>query len=63
MPGPTTLRRFAQLGGRVVSLGSDAHRAEDIGASFEQACAMIPQAGLSGTAVFKGRSRSVMGLE
>jgi histidinol-phosphatase (PHP family) len=34
MPGTSTLARYAQLGGKAVSLGSDAHKAEHIGADF-----------------------------
>jgi histidinol-phosphatase (PHP family) len=59
MPGPPTLARYSKLGGKVVSLGSDAHRPEHIGAAFEQACTMIRTAGLVGSAAFKDRERSI----
>lgn len=57
MPGPATVRRYAELGGTGMSLGSDAHRAEDIGAGFDEAVAMLRDAGLSNVAWFRARER------
>ncbi|RJP36688.1 MAG: histidinol-phosphatase HisJ family protein [Phycisphaerales bacterium] len=54
MPGVAVVRRYAELGGRAMSLGSDAHRATDIGADFDQAAAMLIDAGLE-QAVFQSR--------
>jgi histidinol-phosphatase (PHP family) len=54
MPGPRFVRRYAELGGRMMSVGSDAHRAEDIGSSFDVAAAMLRDAQLS-AALFRQR--------
>jgi len=59
MPNAQTVRRYAELGGKTVSLGSDSHRADDIGAGFEIALQMVRDAGLQGLAVFKDRQRSI----
>jgi histidinol-phosphatase (PHP family) len=57
MPGADTVRRFAELGGRAMSLGSDAHRAEDIGAGFDRAVDQLRAAGIPNLAVFINRER------
>lgn len=57
MPGPATVLRYAQLGGNSLSLGSDSHRAEDIGAGFDIATAMLRAAGITCTARFVNRER------
>lgn len=56
-PGPSVqvLRWFREEGGRFVTLGSDAHRPEDIGAHFDQALKMVRAAGLEGVTVFRQR--------
>ncbi len=55
MPGPATVRRYAELGGTAMSLGSDSHKAEDIGAGFDTATAMLREAGIRHIAVFEQR--------
>lgn len=62
MPGPRYVRRFAQLGGRMMSVGSDAHRAEDIGSSFDVAATMLRDAGLS-AALFRERQPSAVHVD
>jgi histidinol-phosphatase (PHP family) len=60
MPNAAAVRRYAELGGTAVSIGSDSHRAEDIGAGFDVAEQMVMSAGLQGLAVFKDRRRSLV---
>ncbi len=55
MPGPETVRRYAALGGKAMSLGSDSNKAEDIGAGFTTAVQMLREAGIQHEAVFKNR--------
>jgi len=55
MPNAEAVKRYAALGGKALSLGSDAHRAEDIGAGFDRARTMLRDAGLERIAVFKKR--------
>ncbi|MCS7284036.1 MAG: histidinol-phosphatase HisJ family protein [Anaerolineae bacterium] len=56
-PGPSVevLRWFREEGGQFVTLGSDAHRPQDVGADFSEAVAMVRAAGFSGVAVFRRR--------
>ena len=63
MPGPTTVNRYAQLGGTSMSLGSDSHRADDIGAGFDIATAMLRAAGITNTARFVNRERMEVPLD
>ncbi|MCP4592997.1 MAG: hypothetical protein GY842_19865, partial [bacterium] len=53
MPGEAVVRRYAELGGRMIALGSDAHLAESIGAGLEQAAALSKRCGIEQLAVFK----------
>lgn len=46
-PYPDVLRRYKELGGRKLSLGSDAHTAEDVGAGFAEALSYIREYGFS----------------
>jgi histidinol-phosphatase (PHP family) len=57
MPNAEAVKRYAALGGKAMSLGSDAHRAEDIGAGFDRAVTMLHEAGLEHIAVFQRRER------
>jgi len=53
-PGLPILSLFRDLGGEVVTLGSDAHRAEHAGWEFGRAAALVREAGLRGIARFRG---------
>ncbi len=55
MPAPWMIERYVELGGRIMSIGSDAHRSEDVGADFDTVAAMLKTAGIHSTAVFNGR--------
>ncbi|GJM24648.1 MAG: phosphoesterase [Phycisphaerae bacterium] len=54
MPGIEVVQRYAELGGTMMSFGSDAHRAEDIGAGSEHALGLMRDAGLTHLACYKG---------
>ncbi len=56
-PGPSlqVLRWFREEGGRFITLGSDAHRPEDVGADFAEAAALARAAGFDTVAVFRRR--------
>lgn len=49
------LRLYRQLGGEIVTLGSDAHRAEDVGLGIREGCELLREAGFSRYTVFSGR--------
>lgn len=56
-PFPTVgyLRRFYQLGGRIVTLGSDAHHSADIGRQLAAGAQLLRQAGFTAYCYFRGR--------
>ncbi|HEY3242866.1 MAG TPA: histidinol-phosphatase HisJ family protein [Phycisphaerae bacterium] len=56
MPGPGVIRRYAELGGTVMSLGSDAHRARDIGADFDRTSYLLRNAGIAQVACYRARA-------
>jgi histidinol-phosphatase (PHP family) len=60
MPGANAIARYAQLGGKAMSLGSDAHRPEDVGADFNRAAAILRTAGLTHHAVFENRKKRLI---
>ena len=47
------LERYRALGGKYITVGSDAHVKEDIGAGFSEACALIRRAGFSEIVYFE----------
>ncbi len=60
MPSPTleTVKRFKELGGRLVSVGSDSHYAERIGFGIPQAYEIAREAGFGAVAKFTERKVS-----
>lgn len=46
------LRRFRELGGQYVTIGSDAHAAEDVGCGFSEACALLRRSGFDSYTYF-----------
>lgn len=63
MPGPRTIRRYAELGGTAMSIGSDAHASKDIGADFDTAATLMRDAGMTKLAVHRARSREFVPLD
>jgi histidinol-phosphatase (PHP family) len=63
MPNAATVARYAALGGTCVSIGSDAHRPEDIGKNFEQATGMLRAAGIRHLATYQSRRRGLSAYE
>ncbi len=53
VPGPDVLRMYRRAGGRVITLGSDAHRAAGLGAGFAEAVEMIREAGFREQTAFE----------
>jgi len=56
-PADWVVQRYAELGGRAMSLGSDAHRTADIGAGVVEGAAMLKRCGITHLAVFNSRQR------
>jgi histidinol-phosphatase (PHP family) len=57
MPSADVVARYAGLGGTSMSLGSDAHLAQSVGADFEGAIAVLRTAGLRHASVFTRREK------
>ncbi|WP_322172630.1 histidinol-phosphatase HisJ family protein [Acutalibacter caecimuris] len=62
MPGPGLLKRYRALGGRLVTLGSDAHCTEDLGKGIDQGMALLQAAGFSAFAVYEKRQPVLLPL-
>lgn len=54
-PHPFILKRYRELGGKIITVGSDAHNTADIAADFDVAEKMLLDAGFEHYAVFKAR--------
>lgn len=54
-PGLSVLKRFHEIGGQYVTIGSDAHHAADLGAAFNSAESVLKAAGFSYYTVFRNR--------
>ncbi len=56
-PNPTEdiLARYRELGGEIVTVGSDAHRPEDIAYAFDRVPAILKDCGFSYYTIFRGR--------
>lgn len=60
LPGMTVLQWYRQRGGELITLGSDAHRPDDVAAGLPTAAAMARAAGFAGVTVFcQGRASLV----
>ena len=56
------LKRYFQLGGRIVTLGSDAHQAEDIAADFDVAMDILTGIGFQYFAFYRERQPVMLKL-
>lgn len=61
-PASWVVRRYAELGGEAMSVGSDAHVSEHVGAGIAEAVAMLKREGIRRLAVFKNRQRHDVAL-
>ena len=59
-PSWSVLHRYRELGGRAVSIGSDAHHSRDIGAGFGEVAERLQAIGFEGEAVFRERVCSIV---
>ncbi|MGN0607698.1 MAG: histidinol-phosphatase HisJ family protein [Oscillospiraceae bacterium] len=54
-PGAEVFKRYKELGGELVTLGSDAHSPDTLGCKFEQCGEMLKSCGFKYYAVYKNR--------
>ncbi len=62
-PSNEILKRYRELGGEIVTIGSDAHRTVDVGSRFELAVEMIKSAGLKYLATYDQRKQIFIPLD
>lgn len=54
-PNKALLKRYLELGGKILTLGSDAHRTEDLASNFEDAISLLDSLGVKEIAVYRKR--------
>ena len=54
-PREEILKRYKELGGELITIGSDAHRPEDIGFAYDRTEALLKDLGYKYYAVYKQR--------
>ena len=55
MPGRELVQRYYDMGGYLVTLGSDAHAADKANKAFGEAVAMLKEIGFENIYYYKGR--------
>lgn len=63
LPDLPLLTKYYEMGGRLVTIGSDAHRTEDIGKGIEQGLAILQQAGFTEFAVYENRLPALLPIQ
>lgn len=63
LPDLPLLKRYRELGGRLVTLGSDAHSTEDLGKGIDAGMDVLREAGFSEFAVYVQRKPHMLPLE
>lgn len=61
-PDISVLRRYRELGGEAVTIGSDAHCTDDIASGFEQVHGLLEEAGFRYCALFRERKAEMLPL-
>lgn len=63
MPGLKILKLYKELGGKIITVGSDAHRPADVGVDIEKAYEQLRIAGFTSYAIYNKRNYSFVGLD
>lgn len=61
-PDLPILRLYKECGGEIVTIGSDAHRAADVGLHFDKACEILQTAGFRYQTIFRQRKPAFIPL-
>lgn len=56
------LKRYRELGGRIITVGSDAHRAQDVASDFERGRQVLLDCGFTEYAVYRNRQPQFLAL-
>ena len=62
-PNKEIIKRYAELGGEIITFGSDAHISERLGEGFEEVSQMVKSYGLSYYAVFRQHEPSFIEID
>ena len=60
LPGLNIITLYRELGGEIITIGSDAHSAEEVGKGIADAIELIKEAGFNYMTVFTGRQPSMV---
>jgi len=63
MPSKDFVKRFKELGGEYITIGSDAHEAKDIGSGIDQAMETCIECGFDYIALYQGRVPIMIPIE
>ena len=58
MPGMSILNLYKELGGTIITVGSDSHKPDRIGYGFEHVYRMLKEAGFDSISVYKNRKKT-----
>ncbi len=61
-PSLTILKRYRELGGKIITIGSDAHKTEHLGSFFKEGVAILEEAGFREISYFRNRKPDFMTL-
>ena len=61
-PSREILKRYRELGGEILTVGSDAHRPCDVAGDFDRAGAVLKELGYTHYCIFKGRKPEFLDL-
>lgn len=62
-PDEGILRRYKELGGKLITIGSDAHFAEHLGAGIEQGYKLLQRCGFDSIAIYQNRTPTLIPIE
>ena len=63
MPGPAVVRWYADAGGRLITIGTDSHAAQTVGAGIAKTLDMLELCGIDTVAAFTARRRRQVPIE
>jgi histidinol-phosphatase (PHP family) len=63
MPGPAVVRWYADVGGRLITTGTDSHAAQTVGAGIPKTLDMLDLCGIHSVASFRARSARLVPIE
>ncbi len=61
-PAPSIIRRYRELGGELITIGSDAHQTSDLASRFGEAGELLKEAGFRQYVIFRNRKPEFIDL-